>query len=1252
MKRSSFAGALAGKFINHINFRACFFILVAAGLLISGIHLVISRSVYASGTITGTVYVDYNMNGTMDTSGTSPNYAIDSGVQNVTVTAYDASGASRGTATTASNGTYSLAATGTGPYRIEFTSLPAGYFPSATGTNNASTVRFIPDGSSSGIDLGIIKPSFYSQNNPLVTTSCYINGDNTGADDVLVALKYDRTGSVQHIGLASQIGSTWGLAYQRKTKKLFAAAMLKRHSAFGPGKDGTRGNADDVSSIYVIDYNTPGVTGTGTVVTGQTIELGSLGVSVGANPRVGSVPANDLSGISTTTPSHDYGVFSNVGKRGIGGIALSEDENTLYVVNLNSSQPQLVTLNVSNLNSVTLSSTVNIPNPGCPGSDSSAPWAVKVNNGNVYIGTVCTADVSQNAQNLRAYVLQLSGGSFTTVDLDSTSANSYISLYYDRTCGYYAIGAGRCGRAEWVPWMSSFPTTIDNAANDHTLASPILSDLEFETSGAIILGLMDRTGHQVGYENYSDSAADTTIYDDISAGDLIKVCNISGSYVPEGQAGCTRSITPAYDAVIDPAPGAAGTPLEFYDDNSPASTNDGHGEIFWGGLGLIPGSNELVTTVMNPDPATAAYNAGGWRWFSQTSGATLAGFTLFDNGSNSATRPTFGKANGLGDVVLLSDPAPLQLGNRIWTDTNANGIQDPGENGIQNVTVELWGDTNSDSTVDTKVGSATTDASGNYYFGGASKTNMLSSCGTNTLNIRVSASSDDASENAGTVTLTGTQIQLTSPRAAGLRFNSLTIPVGARITSAAIQFTSDTTISTNTVSVLIQGEATANSTTFTTVASNITGRSRTSSSVNWSTIGAWTIATADSNSRTPDLTSIVQEIVNTQGWASGNSLNFIITDSGSTSNRRIRSFDNVAATAPLLTVTYECPYSVNPNTNYEIRIPNASGGSKQAALGANNLTTANADPGANGDARDSDATLSTTTAVIALTTGNYGQNNHTYDFGFTTATPAYSVGNRVWYDTNNDGIMDVTEVGITGITVDLLDNSNAQVQTTTTDASGYYRFDGIVAGNYKVRIRASNFTGGSLKSYQSSTSNTSATDQRDNGVDPAGNNPSTAGVLSSTFTLGAAAQPLAEPDFTSAGASAHGTNGDVSDNLTVDFGFYSLTLGNLVYDDVNLNGTFDAGDVGIRTALVALYQSDGITIVPVGPDGILGTADDTILPASQFVTVAGGAYLFQGLPPGSYIVKVTPPAGYKSTADLASSANPNNGTDNDDNGIR
>lgn len=1019
-----------------------------------------------AGTITGTVYVDYNMNGIRDTSGVAPNRAIDAGIAGVTVTAYDGAGVAQGSGVSGSNGAYTINATGTGPYRLEFSTLPTGYFPSGVGTNNASSVRFVNDGPSAGNDFGILRNCDYCQDNPLIATPQFINGDNIAAGATLVALRNDATGAILPFGTSDETGAAWGLAWRRKDKKLLVSSALKRHSGFGPGKDGVRGNLDDMRTIYVFDYSTPGTNGEATINTAQAIDLGNYGINLGANPRIGSVPANDLG--TALQPNYDHTVFTNVGKRGIGGIALSEDENTLYAVNL--SARELVSLNVSNLNSVTLNGTFSIPNPGCAAGDYYAPWAVRVNQGVPYVGVVCTADVSQNYSNLRAYLLRLSGGVFTTVDLDSTTANTFISLGYDRTFGYSAANGGAgSGRAEWRPWLNSFPTNITSTYSK-SYATPIFSDMEFHTDGSISIGLMDRTGHQIGYGNYGESGL--TLYDYISAGDVLKVCNSGGNLIPEGAAGCAQSIAGIYDAATNAGstpPEVAGVPSEFYNDSSltGGAGSDGHLETFHGGLVSIPGVNELAMVQMNPLPT---YHAAGFRWVSTTNGSALRNYTLYQNPNSTSTDETFGKSNGLGDIEALCDPAALQIGNRIWRDINANGVQDPGETNFPNVTVHLWADTNANGTVDTQVGTAITDANGNYLFGGVNNTNLPSYvCGTTpgTADVRVNSSTDDAEQQAagGTVVLNSNDLDFfgetdgagTAYSNLGVRFNNLTIPQGATITSASIEFTANNsaTVSAGNPTYTIQGQNVDNAATFATTANDISSRTWLSGQdVSWSP-GTWTNGTT-TNTTTPSLTNIVQAIVNRGGWASGNSIAFRFTGTSTAAlYREAESFDGNNAAAPRLVVQYTTPVSctrrIEPNTAYEVRLDNPANFSTGGPLNGLLLTRLN-ETSQNGDDDSSDSDASTVAnppgspagnfPVVSLTTGGPGANNHTFDIGFAAAPTAanVSVEGRVMLQAGN---------GLRNATV-ILTEANGTQHRVVTGSFGYYRFDGIAAGQTVV----------------------------------------------------------------------------------------------------------------------------------------------------------------------------------------------------------
>ena len=99
---------------------------------------------------------------------------------------------------------------------------------------------------------------------------------------------------------------------------------------------------------------------------------------------------------------------------------------------------------------------------------------------------------------------------------------------------------------------------------------------------------------------------------------------------------------------------------------------------------------------------------------------------------------------------------------------------------------------------------------------------------------------------------------------------------------------------------------------------------------------------------------------------------------------------------------------------------------------------------------------------FTITPGN--TTDFTVDFGF---TKAYSLGNRVWYDTNNDGDMDPGENGIDGVRMNLYrdtnlngayDGGDAAVANMLTAGGGYYRFDNLTAGEYMVVIPNDNFT--------------------------------------------------------------------------------------------------------------------------------------------------------------------------------------------------
>ena len=164
--------------------------------------------------------------------------------------------------------------------------------------------------------------------------------------------------------------------------------------------------------------------------------------------------------------------------------------------------------------------------------------------------------------------------------------------------------------------------------------------------------------------------------------------------------------------------------------------------------------------------------------------------------------------------------------------------------------------------------------------------------------------------------------------------------------------------------------------------------------------------------------------------------------------------------------------------------------------------------------------------------------NLTIDFGF---IPPLSLGNRVWIDDGsisaapgvdltqfNNGIMDGDEVGREDVvlnlyfdangdgdyddTVDGVDESDVY-RTTTTDADGYYLFDGLPEGRFYVEVDADNFdSGDALYRYQSSADQAGfddeITDMNDNGEDDS--DYLTNGISSRNFVLDYENEPTGE----------------------------------------------------------------------------------------------------------------------------------------------
>ena len=189
------------------------------------------------------------------------------------------------------------------------------------------------------------------------------------------------------------------------------------------------------------------------------------------------------------------------------------------------------------------------------------------------------------------------------------------------------------------------------------------------------------------------------------------------------------------------------------------------------------------------------------------------------------------------------------------------------------------------------------------------------------VDIRVIDDRDDAEElvasgsawsESGDLDIGSLDVGGVDPTIIGVRFQNVAVPQGATITNAYIEFEaydSDNEVASYT----IQGQASDHAWQYTNgtyggfiAADNfdISGRPY-GVSVAWqgADMASWT---GSSKYVTPDLSSIVQEIVNRPGWSSGNAMAFKVEGTG---KRDARSRDNTSSNAPRLVIEFdaECP---------------------------------------------------------------------------------------------------------------------------------------------------------------------------------------------------------------------------------------------------------------------------------------------------------------------------------------------------------
>lgn len=1084
-------------------------------------------------TVTGKVFVDKDVDGVLD--------AGESGYQGLTVRLYDADGTLVNSTTTAADGTWSttIGAAVSQDVRVEF-DTPAGYQSSFAGANNGTSIQFVT-APASNVQYAIQIPSMYCDNNASAALSlaavCIRPGSSSGTAASASSIS-SMSWTARSPGKTTNFGQTgaiWGMASDRSLGTIWTSAVVRAHSGLGP---------KGLGGLYV---TLPG--STAGVIASFDLAAAPYNLSFAATPSDFTDAARGI--VDSSLMSIDRAGYEGVGMVGIGDIDISGDYQYLYVTNLHTRTIHRFALTGTQL-APTLGAmtTYSLPGSVCA---TARPWALNATAtaGHLLVGVVCTNEGS-------AFSATGGAGAGQILDLDvaanswtTTTAVDFGYLHGNERCKASNDPVNRCNSVQWHAWTNDFATIRSaTAGGSPTLyrealsgtddgfwySQPMIVDIETLEDGSLVLGVSDRFNYQLGSTNLApDETNAVTPTKNFAtsriSGDLLLLCRTASGYAQENIApndgGCTNASGTVRQSATRTSTHAGLASetghREFFDDNLGGASDGAHQEITIGGLAVYPATGSQLIAVSSMDANNVLYT-NGVRWYNQSDGSMNgSGATVTSGASDS-----FGKSVSMGDLELVCDAAPVQIGDRLWYDMDRDGIQDPGEGPAVGVVVTLY------NLQGTKVGTAVTNADGEYYFSST-----------------VSESANGTGDNVGggLAKYTGYQIRITDTN------NYMSGPLDYHVwewtdsNQPAANTSMDDAIDSDATLVPIAGAWT------------------------WARYDVAPLGSGEVNHTfdfglAPKPASIGNrvwyETPNSWGdWGSQNDLD----GSGDPPEDPV-----VGAWVTLTDLDGNPVVDVNGNLvqpqqtdadgNYLFQDLQPGYAYKVSITYPDGYGPA---PLANPDWYYSDMDTSAWSATTDVLSP--GQFDDTLDFGIVAAV---DVGNFVWIDTDGDGIQDQSESGIAGVTLTItdtkgnpvLDTAGLPVGPATTDANGHYEFRGLPSGTYDVTI-----------TYPAGYGPTRIEQGNDAAAD------SSARVAVSTELV--AGDPTRSHDPT-------------LDFGIVTIAIAPVAVGNYVWIDTDHDGIQDQSESGIAGVTLTLTDMDDRPVVdqwgdPVGPI----TTDDT-----------------------------------------------------------
>jgi hypothetical protein len=1150
--------------------------------------------------VSGTVFQDFNSNGEFDALVVA-GQATDLGIAGITVSAYNAVGAQVGTTITAADGTYALAVTSTvgDPLRVEFevpTSGPlAALRPSFAGIGNGTTIQFVNAGAT-GVDAAFNVPGEYCQANPHLAISRLCAGKGTLVDQsptVFVSRydggPYDTTTALTNgftswasnrAADKSETGSLLGMAWDPTTRRVYNAAYVRRHAElyesggnpipgalFVTTPGGTRaGDPTGGTTAFVADleallpgdqFSNSNAAGPGYIPTNAARRLQCI------EDQPTAPGCNDDDGVDSDILAGSVGVFEEVGSTGIGDIE-TDGQGNLYVVSLYDKHLYRVTLSANGLQATGMVSMGNIGSAVNCTNGQARPFSVRLWRGMLYLGVVC--DGSGDFDPANPFALDNGNVSFTILTRNLEAAGTFTTFFGPQSLngvvkGFTAANGGRDPESlRWNAWTNYYPPKASTAAmaRFNQRPTPLLSEIEFDSDGSMILGFRDRTGDQTTTEGSETPSGGRTNYPAIASGDLYRLCRVGASW--DTSAYKFEGTDPACPQGTDQ--GFAGNGVEYYYGDA---WQTGHAEISAGMLLQVAGFPDLVFTAFDPYTGNSngviTFYAGGIRYVSNATGGAIgypnvgSGVMFYSTVGLPLDAGGFQKVNGMSDVEALCDAAPVQIGNRVWIDTNRDGIQDPGEVPVAGVTVRLYA---ADGV--TLLGTAITNANGEYYFSS---------------NVTEAAAGNHDEFGGGVVIGDAHVVRVDNPAdyapggpLFGYELTSATQGTNTSIDSNATMVNDFPQIS---VPARAAGE---NDHTFDVGFNQLVGFG----DFVWIDANANGVQDLGEN----PLAGVTVQLLDVNGDP--------VLDINGDPITAVTDATGYYFIDRLLPGDYRARFVLPPGYVFTVA----------GAAAATSGTDSNPDP------------TTGVTPVFTISDGPVGDTvanadplvqaafvNPTIDAGVVllppppttggSSTGSVSVGDYVWWDTNGDGRQDATDVPLQGVVLRITTTDGGPVTdifgnpvaTTTTDSRGFYSFDNLPYGMYRVTVEPP-------PGFESTLANVGTTDK----------DSSTGFAVSRSLT----------------------TNGDR--DPTLDFGFVAngVTIGNYVWVDANNNGIQDRGEAPVPGAVLTVTDMDGNPVRDLG-GRLVGPQ----------TTDAEGRYLFANLPAGQYRVTITYPPGYGPT---------------------